>query len=112
MIHETKVVITVVIAAVVVGCTTGEKGSTPADTVTSQPTTLTPAASSDPVLSAPEADTISVPAAAKPAPSRTKPVIKATLPPEEPPLRDSAFKPRATIDDKGNIQPIKRDTLK
>ncbi len=111
MIYITKVTIAAAIAAVVVGCTTGDKGSTPADTVTSQSTTVAPAATAGPVLSAPVPDTPPVQSAAKPVPSRPKSVSRATVP-AEPPMRDSAFKPRATVDDRGNIQPIKRDTLR
>jgi hypothetical protein len=95
-------------------CTTSDKGSTPADTATGQATTVAPANASAPVVS--PVDSVAVPASDGTAPkATTKPTSttrpKATTTPVEP-MRDSAFKPRATVDEKGNIQPIKRDSLK
>ena len=99
-----------------VACTTGDKGATPSDTATGQSTSIAPANASAPAVS-PAVDSV-VPAAPKSsagaattATPRTTTRPKASTTPEEP-LRDSAFKPRATVDEKGNVQPIKRDSLK
>lgn len=107
----------------VAACTVGDKAATPADTATGQSTTVAPAGASAPVLSAPVDSVPSVvPTAAKsqtgakpatparPKTATTGPKATGTVPQE--PMRDSAFKPRATVDEKGNIQPIKRDTLR
>lgn len=94
----------------VAGCTTGDR-ATPADTATSQSTSIVPANSSAPVLSAPVDTTVPVAAVVKPkssAPAKATGTKSTT----EPPMYDSAFKPRATVDEKGNIQPIKRDSLR
>ena len=105
--------ITVAGVTLLVACTTSDKGATPADTATGQATTVAPAAASGPVLSAPIDTT--TPSASTATSGTTKPKSttrpKATTPVNEP-LRDSAFRPRATVDEKGNVQPIKRDSLK
>lgn len=115
-----KLAMSGVVAAVIVGCTTGDK-ATPADTATGQSTTVAPANASTPVLSAP-VDSVPMAApvnptgSAKPR-SSTQPRVstpKASTPRStaEPMMHDSAFKPRATVDEQGNIHPIKRDTLR
>jgi len=83
------------------GCMTGDKPATPADTTTGQSTSVAPSGVSAPVVAPVAIDSAPV--------SR---VPKAATPRTVPTERDSAFKPRATVDDKGNIQPIRRDTLK
>lgn len=101
-------------AIFIVGCTTGDKGATPADTATGQSTSIAPATTSAPVLSAP-VDSIATPVPPKTSGSapRTSTSPKASTPAKttDLPMWDSAFKPRATVDEKGNIQPIRRDSL-
>lgn len=101
-------------------CTTGDK-ETPADTATGQATSIAPANSVGPVLSAPAESVAPVsgssprtgtPTTTTQPKTTTRPKTSETRPPAVPTERDSAFKPKATVDEQGNIQPIKRDTLR
>lgn len=92
-------------------CTTSDKGATPSDTATGQSTTVAPANASAPAVSTTVDSVAPAPATSGSATPKTTTRPKATTRAEEP-LRDSAFKPRATVDEKGNVQPIKRDSLK
>lgn len=117
-----KISIKLAFAAIVVSaaaCTTGDK-KTPADTATAAATKLDSAAVSLPApATATDPDTVMTGASApvsKPAPAKTvaKPAPKTTVRSSDtvPLLRDSAIRPRGVIDDKGNVRPIKRDSLR
>lgn len=116
--------------SILVACTTSDK-ATPADTATGQATTIAPANSSIPVLAAPVVDTVPalVPKGTSPAAKRTSTAVRprtadrptVTASPKAsgtaqtspvPPMRDSARRPIATVDEHGNVRPIKRDSLK
>ena len=100
---------------VAVACTTGDKGATPADTATGESTAVAPANTSAPVVAPIDSPAAAVTSGSAAPKAATKPTAstkpRATTTPVEP-MRDSAFKPRATVDEKGNVQPIKRDSLK
>lgn len=113
--RDTMKIVLAGFAMFIVGCTTGDKGATPADTATAQPTPIAPANASGPVLSAP-VDSVVPAAAPKSSGARaprtsTSPRVSTPARTTEQPMRDSAFGPRATVDEKGNIQPIRRDSL-
>lgn len=101
----------------VVGCTTPDKGAVPADTATAQATPIAPPSTSGPVISA-APDTTVAPVTQPARPKTTGSAPKTSAPKSNassastPPMRDSAFKPKATVDANGNIQPIKRDSQK
>lgn len=118
--------------ALAAGCTTTDKGATPADTATAQSTTVAPAGASAPAIGLSPTDTapvnttgpantttkssggsVAVPKTTAPT-TRPRSTTGTTTPKTQPVERerDSVMRPRATVDEYGNIVPIKRDTLK
>lgn len=116
-------------ALIIAGCTSDNNGATREDTVAPAGTTLAPP-NTDPISASP----VPAESAIKNSPARVRTnrprqntgvlgrdsVIKfgdpkdpsRQMPPATQSAKDSAFKPKATIDEAGNIRPIKRDTIR
>lgn len=100
-------------------CSSKENDATPLDTASTTPSIVDSSVSQVPdTAKSPEIDTpapvssTKTPVKAPKARDNTKANPVSASDTSVPTLRDSAIRPRGIIDEKGNVRPIKRDTLK